>query len=103
MKLAVRVAPRAGRNAIKGVVRDSAGAAVLAVSVTAPPDGGKANAALLGVLAKAWRLPKSAFSVTRGGAARRKTIHIAGDPRDLDARLRSWLADLDRSPREGAT
>ena len=75
-------------------MRDTEGAALLAVSVTAPPEDGKANAALLGVLAKTWRLPKSSLSVAQGHTARRKTIHIAGDPTALDARLASWLAEL---------
>jgi len=47
IELALKVTPRAGRAAIEGAVVDAAGAAWLAVKVTAPPEDGRANAAVL--------------------------------------------------------
>ena len=50
---------------------------------------------MIKLLAKAWKLPKSALGVTAGAKDRRKTLLVAGDPDALAARLRAWLAELD--------
>jgi uncharacterized protein YggU (UPF0235/DUF167 family) len=63
-------------------IRDD-GTAVLRIRVKAVPDKGKANAAVLALLAKALGLPKSALSVTSGETARLKTIGIEGDTSQL--------------------
>jgi len=44
------------------------------VRVTAPPEGGKANDAVVKVLAKSLGLPKSAIEVTRGHSSRHKLL-----------------------------
>lgn len=80
VRLAVRVTPKAARNAIAGIAPEADGGAVLKVSVTAVPEDGKATAAVIALLAKHWRLPKSDFSVITGATDRRKTLLIAGDP-----------------------
>ena len=64
------------------------------VAVTAPPEGGKANAAVVKLLAKAWDVPKTAISIASGGADRRKLLHIDGDPADLSARIGTWIETL---------
>lgn len=46
--------------------------------VTAPPDEGKANAAVCKVVADALGVPKTAVSVVRGHAARTKTLEVRG-------------------------
>jgi uncharacterized protein (TIGR00251 family) len=89
--LSVRLTPKASRARIEGIERDADGRPWLKVSVTAVPEAGKANAALVALLAKAWRLPKSTVSVTAGAAARRKTVRIAAGtttPEALAAHLR---------------
>jgi len=88
----VRVAPRAAGNRIDGMVGDGEGGAILKVAVTAPPEGGKANAALIKLLASEWRLPKSSLAVTTGASERRKTVRIEGDARELMKRLTAWAA-----------
>ncbi len=90
VRVDVRLTPKASANRIQGVEPDSAGAPVLKAAVTAVPEGGKANAALLKLLAKAWKLPKTSLCVVSGATARRKVIQIAGDPGELLARLREW-------------
>lgn len=70
------------------------GATVLKVRVTEPPEGGKANAALIKLLAKAWKLPKSSLSLVAGHTDRRKTLAVAGDPAALRRELEGWLARL---------
>lgn len=91
LALALRVTPRARRNRIEGVAPGGDGRPRLRVSVTAPPEGGKANAAAIALLAKSWRLPKGAFTVRAGQASRDKTLHIAGDPALLAPRLEALI------------
>lgn len=88
--VALRVTPGASANRIKGIAVDADGASVLKVAVTAAPEGGKANAALIRLLARAWKVPKTSLSVASGAGSRRKVVHIEGDPRELLARLREW-------------
>ena len=57
--LAVRVTPKASRNEITGLYRAADGAVSLTVKVTAAPDKGKANKAVIKVLAKAMMVSKS--------------------------------------------
>lgn len=96
LRVALKVTPKAARAGITGVEADAAGRAVLKVRVTEAPEGGKANAAVVKHLAKAWKLPKSALEVTAGAKDRRKTLLVTGDPDRLAPRLRSWLAELDK-------
>ncbi len=95
LKVRVRVIPRAGREGIEGWVDlPGAGPAVRA-AVTAPAEGGKANAALLKLLARTWRLPKSSLSLAAGKTGRTKTVLIAGDPVELRVRLGAWWRMLE--------
>ncbi len=48
----------------------------LKATVKAPPEKGKANAALIDLLAKEMHIPKSAFELTRGRTARIKQILV---------------------------
>lgn len=82
----MRAAPGASRAAIAGA-RESADGPRLIVRVTAAPEKGKANAAVIALLAKALGVPKSALRLTAGETDRNKTILIEGDPRALAARL----------------
>ncbi|HSA79597.1 MAG TPA: DUF167 family protein [Geminicoccaceae bacterium] len=87
VRLAVKVTPRAARSAVQGIEVDARGQAYLAVRVTAAPDAGKANAALIKLLAKRWRLPASAVRLVGGATARRKVLYVQGAPERLRARL----------------
>jgi len=68
--IAVRVTPRAARNAI------TATAGGLRVSVNAPPEDGKANTAVTSRLARALGVPKSALTLTRGATSRNKIFRL---------------------------
>ena len=86
LSLFVRVTPNAGRDAIEGVELRDDGTAVLRVRVSAVPDKGKANAAVVMLLAKALGVPKSSITVTSGETSRMKTLAVVGDgPRIADA------------------
>lgn len=88
LRLAVRVTPRGGRDAVEGWTTDAAGRPVLRVRVSAPPADGAANAAVLKVLAAALGLPKSALAVAAGASARVKQVEVRGlDSAGLAARL----------------
>ncbi|BDA86712.1 hypothetical protein Sa4125_42540 [Aureimonas sp. SA4125] len=52
---------------------------MLLVRVRALPENGAANAALLAVLAKALKLPKSTLILDSGGKGRVKSVRAAGD------------------------
>ena len=58
LRLRLRVTPKASADRIGSVVADETGAAWLQVAVTAMPEGGRANKAVVALLAKRWRLPK---------------------------------------------
>lgn len=88
MRLAVRLTPRGGREAIDGWAVDGEGRPYLKVRVAAPPIEGAANAALLAFLAKTFGVPKSAVTLASGAGARLKLVDIAGcDPLSLQTIL----------------
>ena len=92
LTLALRVQPGAGRDQVLCLVTDAAGALALKVKVSAPAADGRANAAVLALLAKALDLPKSALTVIKGNRDRNKVVALAGDAAVLEPRLRAWLA-----------
>ncbi|MDZ4371358.1 MAG: DUF167 family protein [Phenylobacterium sp.] len=84
-RLTVRVTPRGGRDAVDGWSLDDAGRAVLKVRVTVPPSEGAANAAVLALIAKALKIPKSAVRIVAGDTARVKRLEIGGAAPDAIA------------------
>ena len=98
--VALSVQPRARRTAIAGIAPAAGGNFVLRVSVTAPPEDGKANAAVIALLAKAWHRPKRAITVIRGAASRQKSIRVEGDPRALE-RVILGVGEAKGSKRDG--
>ena len=89
--VALHITPGASRAKIVGLVSEADGTQALKVAVTAPPEDGKANQAVIKLLAKEWRLPKSTFSIATGATQRRKTIMIQGDARVLETKIKDWL------------
>ncbi|MTH35018.1 DUF167 domain-containing protein [Paracoccus limosus] len=69
-EIAVRVTPRASRNA---VVMDGE---MLRVTVTVVPEDGKANAAVIKLLAKALGVAKSRLVLIRGATSRDKVFRV---------------------------
>jgi len=78
LRLNVRLTPKASRDAILGWIQDAAGMPVLKASVTAVPEKGKANKALIELLAAKWQIPKSAIELVRGETDRNKQLIING-------------------------
>ena len=79
IRLAVKVTPGASADRIHGWAEDEAGGKVLKIAVAAVPEEGKANKAVIALLAKRLKLPKSAITIASGETARRKTLLIDGD------------------------
>ena len=97
VRIAVRLSPRARADRIEGITRLADGAPVLKVAVGAPPLDGRANEALLRLLADKWDLPRRDLAIAGGLKSRCKTVRIAGDGAALARRLSEALAALPRS------
>jgi len=93
IRLAVRLQPGASSDEVVGVALDAAGCAFLRVRVTQPPEGGKANRALVRLLARALRLPPSSIALAAGHKERRKTLEFAGG-REVAQRIGQWLGSM---------
>lgn len=89
----VRVRPGASRTAVLGRTLLADGEAAVLAAVSAPPEDGKANAALIQLLSKLWRVPKSSIVVASGATARTKLLLVTGPP-DLAAQLGDWFDAL---------
>lgn len=90
----VKLTPKSRRAGIEGVTQEPGpGGPVIALKarVAAPPEDGKANAALIELLAREWDLPKTSMTLVSGTTQRLKRIHIKGDPAALAARLKAHL------------
>ena len=85
--LHIRCTPKSGRDEVCGLVASSAGAISLAVKVTAIPDKGQANIAVIETLAKAARVPKSSFRFSTGETSRDKTLEIISNANTIEAFL----------------
>jgi uncharacterized protein (TIGR00251 family) len=70
---AIKVHPRAKKNAINGQVGDA-----LKISLTAPPVDGKANAACIEFFAKLLKVPRSSVTIAAGETSRNKMICVSG-------------------------
>jgi uncharacterized protein (TIGR00251 family) len=86
----VRVQPKSSKNAIVGT---HGGA--LKIKLNAPPVEGKANKALIHLIAKRLQCPKSAVEIISGQASRNKRllVHIERDA-DFESRRRSFKTIL---------
>ncbi len=83
----VRLTPRGGRDAIDGWSRAADGSVHLKVRVSAVPEDGKANAALIALVAKTLHVAKSSVAIASGHTARLKRLEVSGDMQNLRARL----------------
>ena len=81
---AVKVHPRAKRNAITGEVGEA-----LKLALTAPPVDGKANEACIDFFAKLLKVPRSSVTIAAGQTGRNKVIRVAGmSPEEVRSRLK---------------
>ena len=74
--LHVRATPKAGRDAVTGIVINAAGQKSLGVKVTAAADKGAANKAVIQTLSDELGVAKSSFRLTSGETSRDKVIEV---------------------------
>jgi len=85
---AVKVQPRARKNAITGVIRDA-----LKLALTAPPVEGKANQAVNEFFADLFAIPRSSVTIASGETSRNKIVRISGLSRGtVEERLSAALS-----------
>jgi uncharacterized protein (TIGR00251 family) len=73
ISFAVKVHPRAKKNAITGEVGDA-----LKLALTAPPVEGRANDACIEFFANLLKVPRSSVTIASGANSRKKVIRVAG-------------------------
>jgi hypothetical protein len=73
VSFAVKVHPRAKKNAITGEVGDA-----LKLALTAPPVDGKANQACIEFFANLLKLPRSSVTIAAGQTSRNKVVRVTG-------------------------
>lgn len=82
-RVRLRVSPGARRNELVG--RHGGG---WKIRVAAPPEGGRANDAVLDLLARKLSLPRRSLSIVSGQAAREKIVQMEGiDRAETERRL----------------
>lgn len=74
--LSIRLTPKSSRERVGGLFADAQGQNWLQASVAAPPDKGKANAALAALLAATLRLPASSILLETGDTSRLKRLRL---------------------------
>ena len=70
---AIKVQPRARKNAITGELGDA-----LKLALTAPPVDGRANEACVEFVANLLDVPRSSVTIASGETSRNKVIRVAG-------------------------
>lgn len=86
-RITLRVTPNARTETIEGPETRADGTCALKLRVTAPPDKGAANAAIIALLARTLGRPKSSFSLLSGHTSRTKVILLAGSPEEIAPEL----------------
>jgi len=71
--LQIKVVPNASRTQVVGALGDA-----LKIKVAQPPEGGRANAAVLEILAEKLRVPEGNLAIVAGHTRARKTVQILG-------------------------
>lgn len=79
IEVRLRVTPNAKTNKIEAIEQRDDGTTVLRVRVNAVPDKGKANKAVIALMAKTMGIAKTSIIIKSGETARLKTIAIAGE------------------------
>ena len=73
VSFAIKLQPRARKNAITGEVGNA-----LKIALTAPPIEGRANDACIEFFANLLKVPRSSVTIASGQTSRNKVIRVAG-------------------------
>ena len=96
LRLAVQLVPKAATDRILGLIDDGHGGRALKAAVRAPPESGRANAALCELLARHFAVPLRDLAIVSGHGHRRKVIEFVGDPAILRAAIGERLSGAER-------
>lgn len=88
ISFAVKVHPRARKNAVTGTVGNA-----LKLALTAPPVEGRANQAAIEFFAGLFNAPRSAIAIVSGEASRLKTVRISGVAKEVVEQTLQRLLD----------
>ncbi len=94
-KLYLHVTPKARREEVTGVTHDAQGRTYLKLSVTVPPEDGKANKAVCSYVAKACGVAGSKVRMLSGETSRHKCLAV-----EVDALPEEWA--VDSTPAQGS-
>jgi len=94
LRVAVRLSPRARADRLIEIALSADGRRILRASVTAPAEDGRANEALLQLLARTWHLPRRDLSIVAGSTSRSKAVRMVGDPQRLFDKIGPEMARL---------
>jgi uncharacterized protein (TIGR00251 family) len=96
-RIALRVQPGARRAGLKGRMADG----TIQIAVSAPPEGGKANRAVIEALSELLGVKSRQLKVVRGLGSRGKTVEIEGvEPAEIERRIARACAALERDDGE---
>ena len=85
--LTVKVAPGAGKDEITGWMGDT-----LKLRVSAPPEKGRANRAVMALLARTLSASRDRIVIVAGAGSRRKRVRIEGlSPEEVRERIQATL------------
>jgi len=87
VRVHLRLTPKGGRDALEGWSADANGVPHLKARVRAVPEDGKANVALIALLAKTLGIGTSAVRIAAGHSARLKAVDVLGDTAVLCAKF----------------
>ena len=94
LRVAIRLVPRAKADRLVAIGVAAEGGRVLRVAVTASAEAGRANEALLQLLARVWRIPRRDFSIIKGLTSRNKAVRVTGDPQQLIEKIAPEIGRL---------
>jgi len=89
VRITVKVTPKAARTGITGTQAGADGRPLLKVSVNEAAEGGRANDAVVRLLAKCWDVARSDIRIVSGQTHRIKILTVSGDAASLSARILS--------------
>ena len=75
---AIKVHPRARKNALTGTIGNA-----LKLALTAPPVEGRANQAVIEFFADLFEIPRSSVTIASGETSRNKVVRVAGLGREI--------------------
>jgi len=92
VRVAIRLTPKGRRDGIEGIAETVDGGAEIRACVTAVPENGKANKALIKLLSKTWKVPKTGISFVSGETDRHKVLLLSGAPDEIQERIAQSLS-----------